>query len=256
MPICKHGDWGPFASGEAMLRLLREVSVFLHRQARTSSLGVRPPSDNPDELAGPNLRRFGIPLTAPDFGKVPTVGRVAVSAFSTGAVALKTLMTDRAWNTALGSAMWGVPSGNGPDPRTVWSTAWRELWDMDGFHPDTGGWNPYLDQLKGWFSADPQRIARLYHSSGRVPPDPMTDPHAVWKLLRGGGLDVDRSVSQGGLWARFLQNKRFTSLRMSDSYVAPGPGGEQPSFLDAHHTTPRVAFSHAASVTKLGTVQP
>ncbi len=42
LPICAHGDWGPFASGSGILRLLREVAVFSHRECRTSSLGSPP----------------------------------------------------------------------------------------------------------------------------------------------------------------------------------------------------------------------
>ena len=259
MPICNHGDWGPWGSGEAVLRLLREVSVFLHRQGRTSSVGIRPADANsPEELAGPNLRRFGLSRSAADFGKVPAVGKVAVSAFSTGADPLKKLMNDRNFNTDLGSALWGVPAGSATDPRRVWAAAWRELWDMDGFHPATGGWKAYLDLLRTWFNADAARIVRSYHSASRVPPDPLADPHPVFKDLQGAGVTVDRPSppATGALWARFLSNARWTSLRMSDSYVAPGPGGEQPSFIDAHHTTARVAFAHAASVTTVGRVGP
>jgi hypothetical protein len=129
---------------------------------------------------------------------------------------------------------------------------------MDGFHPATGGWKAYLDLLRTWFNADATRIVRSYHSTSRVPPDPLTDPHPVFTDLRGAGLAVDRPSppATGALWARFLSNARWTSLRMSDSYVAPGPGGEQPSFIDAHHTTARVAFAHAASVTTVGRVGP
>ncbi|GAA1739226.1 hypothetical protein [Luedemannella helvata] len=260
MPICNHGDWGPWGSGEAVYRLLREVSLFLHRQARTSNLGIRPADANsPEELAGPNLRRFGIGLHAPDFGAIPAVGKVAVSGFSTGIAPVKTLMNSANWNTGLGSALWGVPTGAGADnPQALWAAAWRELWDMDGFHPATGGWRPYLDLLQRWFGADATRVVRSYHSTGRVPPDPLTDPHPVFTALRGGGLDADvpSPPTSGALWARFLQNRRWTSMRMSDSYVAPGPGGEQPSFLDAHHTMARIAFAHAASVTTVGRTQP
>jgi hypothetical protein len=57
MPIGNAGDLGPCLSGEGVLRLLREIGLFLHRQCRTSRLGVRPPTDSPIELAGPNMRR-------------------------------------------------------------------------------------------------------------------------------------------------------------------------------------------------------
>lgn len=255
MPICKAGDWGSFASGEAMLRLLREVALFLHRQARTSSLGVRPPTAGPEELAGPNLRRYAaIPLRSTDFGAVPAVGKIAIAGFSTGIKPVKDLMSDKQWSAPLGSTLWGVPAGEYADPRRAWTIAWRELWDLDGFHPETGGWRAYLDLLLPWFRADDGRVLRSYHSSSRVPPDPLTDSHPVWKYLRGRGIDVDRPSppATGPLWARVLQNDRWTSLRMADAYVNRGPKGEQPPFLDAHHTTPRIGFPHAVSLTTVG----
>ncbi|WP_344615264.1 carboxypeptidase-like regulatory domain-containing protein [Dactylosporangium salmoneum] len=250
MPIVHGTDWGPLTTGEGALRLLREVAAFLHRQCRTSAAGVRPPGDNPDELCGPNLRTLARAVFRPGFGPVPPVGGVAVAGFSTGIDPVKQVM--RAFPVAQGTALWGVPSLDGTDALRVWNTAFRELWDLDGFHPDTGGWPGYLKLLRPWFTADGTRILRSYHSSGRVPPDPDTDPDPVWKDLRGAGLTLDRRQTPPGRWARIKQNERWTSVRMSDSYVDYGPGSDRPVFLDAHHTTPRIGFSHAAGLTKLG----
>lgn len=254
MPIVSGTDLGPLNSGEGALRLLREVAAFLHRQCRTSSAGIRRPNDNPDELCGPNLRTLNRPVFSTDFGAVPPVGAVAVAGFSTGIDPVKQVM--RTFPVSLGTTMWGVPSTDGTDALRVWNTAFRELWDLDGFHPDTGGWPAYLKQLRIWFNADAGRVVRSYHSSGRVPPDPISDPDPVWKDLRGPGLKLDRQQTPPGRWARILQNDRWTSVRMSDSYVDYGPGDDRPVFLDAHHTTPRIGFSHAAGITGIGKVPP
>jgi hypothetical protein len=252
MPICRNGDWGPFASGEGMLRLLREIAAFLHRQCRTSVAGVRPPESSYDELAGPNMRIDVRSVFGKQFGAIPRVGKVVVSAFSTGAAPMKELMSTSAFNVKLGSVMWGVPARAAFDPQQEWRRAFRELWDLDGFHPNTGGWPKYLDLLRDWFNRDNERIYRAYHTEGRVPPDPLTHAHAVWSDLRRSGIKLDRKQEAPGRWARILQNDRWTSVRMSDSYVNYGPGSDRPVFLDAHHTTPRIGFSHAAGVTSVG----
>lgn len=254
MPIVKGDDWGPVNTGEGLLRLLREVAAFLHRQCRTSVQGVRPPTDNPDELCGPNLRTFQRAVWSTDFGPVPPVGAVAVSGFSTGIEPVKNVMKNFA--VAQGTVMWGVPSVGGTDAQRIWNLAFRELWDLDGFHPGTGGWPAYLTLLRTWFNFDSTRVLRSYHSAGRVPPDPTTDPDPVWKDLRGAGLTLDRQQTPPGRSARILQNARWTSVRMSDSYVDYGPPDDRPVFLDAHHTTPRIGFSHAAGITGIGKVPP
>nr|BFE60009.1 hypothetical protein GCM10020063_045350 [Dactylosporangium thailandense] len=254
MPIAHGTDLGPLVTGEGVLRLLREVAAFLHRQCRTSSAGVRPPADNPDELCGPNLRSLARAVFSTDFGAVPPVGAVAVSGFSTGIAPVKQVM--KTFPVTQGTTLWGVPSTGGTDALRVWNTAFRELWDLDGFHPDTGGWPAYLQLLRTWFTFDGTRVVRSYHSSGRVPPDPLADPDPVWKDLRGAGLTLDRQQTPPGRWARILQNARWTSVRMSDSYVDYGPGDDRPVFLDAHHTTPRIGFSHAAGITGIGKVPP
>nr|BFE79269.1 hypothetical protein GCM10020093_018700 [Planobispora longispora] len=150
------------------------------------------------------------------FGAVPAVGRVAVAGFSTGITAVKTLMCERGWdistvelwstakglctpvakrrNVTLDSSLWGVPAGGGVVPSGAWRESWQELWDLDGFHPSAGGWPPYLDLLQRWLGENGSRVLRSYHTSSRVPPDPLTDPHRVWKHLTGPKLDVRISL--------------------------------------------------------------
>jgi hypothetical protein len=252
MPICNHGEWGPVASGEGLFRLLREVSVFLHRQCRTSNLGVMKPTDHPDSLAGLNQRTVSVPLTSSSFGSVPKVGKVVIGGFSTGIAAVKQVMTG--WPVSLAQTFWGVTPGGGGSPEQQWAAAWRELWDLDGYHPQTGGWPAYLDQAAQWYGADSRRILRLYHSSGRVPPDPAADPHKLYKTLIGSGVRLDKSVpsTPDVGWARIVQGDRWTVVRMANEYVDHGPAAEAPPFDDAHHTTPKIGFSHAAGLTAVG----
>jgi hypothetical protein len=235
MPICRHGDWGPFASGVGMSRLLNEVAVFLHRECRTSNLGVKQTAYDPAyRFAGASLRTSKVGIRATDFGDVPSLGKVAVGFFSTGALAAKQLM-----------------SSGGP---RMWSSAWKELWDLDGFHPATGGWPNYLSLVSQWVSDDPARVLRLWHSSGRVPPDPLTDPAPLWKqLLREGETFRRYPPASAAGFARELHGKRWSVVAFSDSYVADGPATVLPPLGDAHHATPKVGFSHGTALTTVGT---
>ncbi|GIH93244.1 hypothetical protein ACFFMN_00275 [Planobispora siamensis] len=276
MPIADYGDLGPFSSGEGLLRALREIGLFLHRQCRTSRLGLRPPrSAHPMELAGPNLRSNTAAVVSEGFGAAPAVGRVAVAGFSTGITAVKTLMCERGWdistvelwstarglctpvakrrNVTLDSTLWGVPAGGGVIPSGAWRESWQELWDLDGFHPSAGGWSPYLDLLQRWLGENGSRVLRSYHTSSRVPPNPLTDPHSVWKHLTGPKLDVRITLPPvAGIGAaQQLQNDRWTSVTAQDAYLGGG-SDEEPVFIDPHHTTPRVGFPHALSLSKVG----
>lgn len=84
----------------------------------------------------------------------------------------------------------------------------------------------------------------------RVPPNPRTDAHPIWKYLRGTKLDVERVLpSVAGIGtAQQLQNRRWTSLIMDDSYLSGG-SNQLPEWIDPHHTTPRIGFPHALRVT-------
>jgi hypothetical protein len=206
LPILPDRRWDLFASGEGLLRLLREIALFLHRQGRTSVLGLRTPDGRvATELAGPNLRRLTPPnpFFSTDFGPIPRVGRVAVSAFSKGIEVLKGAMGGRQFQSGLSSRLWGVPPTRGVDPQREWASVFREVWDLDGDHRNTGGWPAYLDLLRTWFNHDSDRVVRSYHTEETAQRHQQAEPHPVWKELRGKGLDLDRPAKQAtdGTWA-------------------------------------------------------
>jgi hypothetical protein len=267
MPICSKGNWGPFMSGEGLFRLCREVALFLHRECRTSNLSLAGVGgvDPMITLAGGSLRSPGASIWASDFGVPPPPGRLAISFFSTGADAVKALMRSWSLGGVFTQRYWGCPRGSGlGDPENMFRESWQELWDMDGFHPDTGGWPAYLDQLNVWAVRDTKRMVRLCHSSGRVPPNPREDKHKLWKRLIAEGITVERKIPG----ARELQGQRWSVVAFDDSYISYIPPGgvksvgwQVPWLLyepsqdpDAHHATTRVAFSHCVALSPVGDV--
>jgi hypothetical protein len=260
MPICKHGDWGPFASAEGLYRLLREIAVFLQRECRTSFLGRSQKGYVAvDGLAGGSLRASEAPgIQATDFGQTPAVGSVGVGFFSTGSAPAKQVMATRPGGGVTGglsSPLWGTPGGGAVDPNSSWTSSWTEVWDMDGFHPTTGGWNNYLTLLNHWYGQTSSRKFRLFHSSDRAPPDPKTDPHPIWQPLLKQGLTVDQTVPVSGAFgaAHELQGQRWSAVRFDNSYIKGGAQGVYPELFgkDAHHATCVVAFSHGRALTSL-----
>ena len=255
MPICKRGDYGPAAFGEGLLRLLREVALFLHREGRTSRLGNASLDTRPDLLGGASARDQLGAVRGTRLGAVPSVGRVAVAGFSSGMGPVKRLLTR--WDVDAGRLLWGIPAvpGSGaPAPQELWRRAFREIWDLDGAHAQTGGWPSFVQALVAWYRADRERSVRLYHSQDTGTPDPKYDDAAIWRELRQLGVSVDRQVppTPGVGWATELGGTRWTVARFANAYVSGGPDSEAPHLSDAHHAVPKVGFSHAAGLTEVG----
>ncbi|PVH70219.1 hypothetical protein DL98DRAFT_577970 [Cadophora sp. DSE1049] len=257
MPICNKGSWGPYSSGEGIYRLCREVSVFLHREARTSNLSLKSVGgiDRKTWFIGGSLRSPGAGIWSTDFGAPPKVGRIVISGYSRGIDPVISIM--RTWRAAgFSQQYWGCspPSSsnsNRQDPNQAFSTAWQELWDLDGAHaPSNGGigWPAYTALLSKWFSADQTRMMRLFHSLEQ--PDPKKDGNVFWKKLMMEDKPYENYKIDG---ARELQGKRWTVVHCDAKYIGNKPAVGVPPLPDAHHATPKVAFSHLAALSPVGT---
>ena len=183
MPMSNKGKWDAVLSKEGVWRLCKEVIAFLHRENRFSSLGVAAERGvlSSKAKAGGSLRDYesGGPRLS-DFGARPKIGKMVVGFFSAGAFPAKWMMEEGsdtlvnalknrrgelqnkygafANNDAFvkfNSALWGCRSGSG-DAEGDWlkdmSEAWKETWDMDGFHVrelKKGCFRQYLAQVSG-----------------------------------------------------------------------------------------------------------
>ncbi|KOV58156.1 carboxypeptidase-like regulatory domain-containing protein [Streptomyces sp. MMG1121] len=252
MPLCRKGDWGPFACADGLFRLCREVLHFLHRECRTSTAGLTTVGgiDRVHWLAGASLRAPGAGVWADGFGLPPSPGRIVVSGFSTGIAPVKQVLGGGPL-TGFDRGQWGCPDAASRD---AFAAAWQEIWDLDGFHPATGGWPNYLNLLNGWYHPGGPRELRLIHSSGRVPPDAGTSDHPLFKRLRAEGVTVDRRVptTPGIGGARELHGRAWSAVALDDPYIGNDPPVGTPALGDAHHATPKVGFSHCAALSRVG----
>jgi hypothetical protein len=152
MPMNRYGDRGPYVYGEGLFRLCREVALLLHRECQTSSLGRDSPNRVPDAQrhSGGSLRDINLPgIFATDFGVAPQLGRVAVAGFSEGIACVKQVMSPARWSLPAAQKLpqryWGSVGGVAADmlgedgPQAQWQRCFREIWDLDGYHDETGG---------------------------------------------------------------------------------------------------------------------
>ena len=187
-PMCKAGKWGPYSSGEGIFRLCREVALLLHRECRTSNLGLTSVGgvDRKFRYAGGSLRSPGASIWSNVFGLPSKPGGIAIGGFSTGIAPVKSIMQTWRVGTSEGPTFsqqyWGCA---GSSDEQIFNSAWMELWDLDGFHRETGGWDNYKSLLNRWAQKDSKQMMRFFHSLGQ--PDPKADKHPLWDMLFGEG---------------------------------------------------------------------
>jgi hypothetical protein len=277
MPLSPSGSWGPYASGEGIFRLCREVAVFLHREGRTgNSRALRGPDQSPNRVrdeewfSGGSLRNQNFGIFGSNAGLPPKPGRIVLSGFSAGISVVKTIMTR--WSLPVPPKAreppffeqrhWGClkdPGEGSEQPEATWRRAWRELWDLDGQHSaDSGSWENYMDKLNGWVfpkdAVDPRMIRLLHHfrstqDPNLYPPNPEPSRHALWKKL------IDEGIPQRHSSLREVQGGRWTVIALKSGYFVC-KGGVIPfgttAFRDAHHAAGQVAFTHFLALSPVG----
>jgi hypothetical protein len=291
MPICKHGAWNQFLAAEGVFRLCREVCLFLHRECRTSNMSLSSVGgvDPNVARAGASLRSPGAGYSALGFGSPPSPGILAVSFFSFGAAPAKQVM--RYWSLAeslqsatakdmvskaaqsISAKLWGCPDAAA---QNAFVSTWREWWDMDGFHPNSGGWEECLKLLNGWMAANSDRVIRMCHSSGRSPRYPEAELKAeqktgkagLWTSLLGSKAEkvTERRYNVPGI--QEIHGNNWSVCAIDNSYISGLPpgglaavGNQVPALVKmpwedldgaAHHATPKVAFSNFVALSSMG----
>ena len=242
MPLNAFGFRGPIPCRAGLLRLAREVISYV--------------SDNTMRTLPP---RSTFPTSA-----IQTVDRLAISGYSAGAVEAARLFTisglkelsetyrsnrndkeAQAWAARLDRLtpnLWESPSAD-LDRR------WKEFYSVDGFYGSNAA-SAFPASISQWFNADDERLLRVYATTGR-----MADPEEVrrTRLEKVFPGVVPQQASRGSdssfaakQWQR--QDNRATFAWFADRYMEFSRISRMPTD-DAHHTIPRVVFSHALALT-------
>jgi hypothetical protein len=280
MPLDNNGDRGPYDTGEGLFRLCREVSLFLHRECRTSSKGYLALTSDLIHCGGTlrGLETGGI--FADNFGLPPKPGRVAVSGFSNAVGGwMKTirrskktvkvlqkgvliqLMSRWGLSATYEQRFWGCPhnslgSPSDREPEDLWQEAWRELWDMDGSQP--GGWRNYLARVNLWaFPNEPttpptgERMVFMCHSLLSINDnDPRTDKNQFWAKMK---KETPSSVENYNGWpvTREVKGRRWAVAYINKIYYDIGVGVPELGD-DSHHATAKVAWNWFTALSNVG----
>lgn len=252
MPIAPYGDWSIFQTRSGLHRLVKEISLFLHREMLTTSERLPRPVSEYNVHAGGSVRDLtglgmgvGVAVFAHWSSPLP-LGRVAVSAFSTGCIPLQALLTDTEGK---------LPSNY--DARyfagniDAFNEIFAEVWDIDCAHHRYGGYPAFETALAAWMK--PGKRFRLYHSQETGGDrDSMTQP-ALAPLTKESDIVHSPTVKEQGvtLWAheRYAANNDWSVLRFANAFLSSRDGGtSNPYWMmdDTHHFLPKIAFGHAA----------
>jgi hypothetical protein len=239
-PIQPSTDWGPFATGPGLARLLAELMHFIHR----TSMGYGDTPSRDQDKAPRAAYRFGrLGLQRP----IPTVRRLVLAGFSAGVTPIASIM-----GTALGARL-----ADHRFPEALWAAdvapflgAWQEAWNHDAPAPVRA----QLDQVApAWLRSDPRRIFRGYQTTYTGTPRSWLDASPLAAFARGP--ITDRSAS-GSVAAERHDAGRCSLVWFGDGYLkhASAAPPAQPAFWLAdndHQAVPMVTFGHAATTSGL-----
>jgi hypothetical protein len=248
MPIQKFGFWGPIQAQNGLARMVTEVLTYV--------------GDN-TQFATPAASSFGQ-------NQAPQLGRIALAGYSAGMndirLLLKTTTYQKLADTyaalasrakdpdrtnysdmaqqlrALPEALWAAPEG-------LIEKSCKELYSIDGFFQ--GDNKNFQDEMGDWFNRTADANLRIYATDVRF---------KETEVIAGTKLDdVFKGVKAQVLGKAPLLSKEFhrDDKRASFAWFTEGfmkftgvdfmPDSIDPS-IDAHHTIPRVVFSHAIAL--------
>lgn len=251
MPIQKFGDWGPLIAQDGLNRLAREVVNYV---GDTTGLPLLPAS----VPFGTSARQI--------------LNRIATAGYSAGVNELRKLLAHDRYRRLADTyeALARQSAADGPGlreaarqlrllPELTWASPadqfqslWKEFYSVDGFFGDKPQYKQFQNELADWFQKGDERRLRLYATDGRIAKNELligTKLQAVFAGVSPG------SVGGGAVEAQEWHRKdgRATVAWFTEKYMNFTGVPFMPEFVpkdqmhDAHHTIPRVVFSHAVS---------
>ncbi|MGN9796326.1 hypothetical protein ACTMTU_35310 [Streptomyces sp. OZ13] len=229
IPVAPGNHFVPFESPAMLMRLLRELCLFLPQDFPPGvEAAVHPPA--------------------------PAVRRVAVCSFSSSVPRLQPLMKAALPDSRYPSPLWWATSSGpleerGLDDATDFNKVWKEQWAIDGIE---AGFQTYVDAAATWVLQADDRRLRIYKSTFTGAWDPRAPRKGSWnKLIKGAKVVTRRS---GDLWAVSVGDApgRLFALSLDKGFVLGPPSGPDAAMepvlrpIDPHTMMPRICFGHAA----------
>jgi hypothetical protein len=260
MPIWPSTTTDPLLSQVGLMRLLREVLHFAHRQGVTTPLksmySYAPPLVGSERI--PTIRRE---LFA-RFEPTPSVGQVAVAGYSVSGSYLRSLFT--AVKLPPKDKDYGPEFGVPPRDETTFANQWIESWDLDGSFGDVGK-DPndprnyreeFFTSLIAWYRSRQDRGFRIARSSytGGTQEDLTKTP--LSGVRESGASIMPATDASPGVWAYdyYAARSRWSALVTSGTYLKPPTGGTTPPFGqdDEHQFLPNIGLAWALMLSPIG----
>jgi hypothetical protein len=167
IPMCKYGDWGPFAlqNGVGIHRMLKEMAHYLHKDGLLLD-------DQPNIIAKQRPDRTRIKaenrnIFMESHKPIPGISKVITAGFSSNG-AMEELFTGKKaqWEDVIPNqdpkigSEW-IPTTFKTKDAQNFQSVWKEIWDLDL----GGNVEGREKQLREWQKAQSGRRYRMYHST-------------------------------------------------------------------------------------------
>ena len=227
IPVAPSSDFELWESPTTLMRMLREICRWIPRDDDGKTPKVHP-----------------VP---------PTVGRVAVSGFSSAVDRLNNLLDRRGAALRYSENVWGSMSDHFQFDRS-----WHELWSVDGaFHGNLRRHSEFLNKGARWVRDHTDRRLRIYkndHTDGRWDPRGEESKGDFARAMRGATY-VERG--KGDHWAVFCAEPagRIHALSMSKSFSVHSGMTEAPVWdSKPHENMPRLCLGQAMTTSGLASL--
>jgi hypothetical protein len=244
MPINAYGFFGPLMSRQGLLRLAREIAAYVSDH----TLNLPPPASAWGTRARQLVNRIavsGYSAGAPDAVRLFTCASIADLADHFGRIKTDVQAQDFAKRLgAFKGPLW-------QSPLAEFDRKWTEYYSVDGFF-GSDSHQAFPAEFAKWFAGDPERILRVYATTGRMKSPADVVANKLAEVFKGVTPKKAARASdpsfQAEEWHR--SDGRATLAWFSESYMKFSSVPFMPT-QDAHHTIPRVVVSHALSQSKL-----
>ena len=245
MPLNAFGYAGPLLCRQGLNRLAQEVAVYVSDNTRNTPAASSKLWESGIRQSVNRIAISGFSAGAFDTLKLFHCTTIAELASSYGSAKGDPLAQEFARRlSSLNSSLWQSPIGD-------FDRKWSEYYCVDGYF-GSDDYRVFPGELALWFAGDSERILRVYATSQTMKSSSDVLANKLASIFRGV---VPNQMHRNGdysfkadEWHR--PDGRATLAWFSESYMRFNAVPNMPT-NDAHHTVPRVVFSHALAQSRL-----